>query len=100
MDHDGLVQVQNDVEQLITDAKKLMSDVGSVSEKEAAELKVAGVALLDKALERINTSKSQIKQSGEQFLYKAKCGTHEHPIRSLGIAALIGGLVGAILFRK
>ncbi|SMC44607.1 DUF883 family protein [Polynucleobacter kasalickyi] len=100
MNYDGLVQIQKDLEQLISDAKKLMSDVSEVSEKDAVDLKAAGVALLNQALDQINTIKSQVVQTGEQVICKTQSSIHKRPMMSLGLAALVGGLVGAILARK
>ncbi len=100
MNNECLENLTQDIEQLIADTKKLLNDASEVSTQGASELKLEGVALLDKALERINASKKQVSQAGDYALCKAKVGIHEHPLASLGIAALLGGVVGAIVTRK
>ena len=59
-----------------------------------------GIALLDKALVRINASKNQVAQAGNYALCKAKVDIHEHLIASLGLALILGAVVGAIIARK
>jgi ElaB/YqjD/DUF883 family membrane-anchored ribosome-binding protein len=100
MNHEGFEKVTQDVEQLIADTKKLLNDASDASTKGVAEMKTEGIAMLDKALERINSSKNQIAQAGDYALCKAKCSVYEHPMASLGIAALLGGIVGVIIARK
>ena len=100
MSHDGLDKVTHDVEQLIADTKKLLNDASEASTQGASELKAEGVALLDKALERLNESKNKAAQATDYALCKAKVGIHEHPMASLGIAALLGAVVGAIVTRR
>ncbi len=100
MNHEGLQKLEQDVEQLITDTKKLLNDASEAGAQGASELKAEGVALLDKALERINTSKNQVARAGDYALCKAKVGIHEHPMASLGIAALLGAVVGAMIARR
>lgn len=100
MNNECLNKVTQDIEQLITDTKKLISDASSASTQEVNELKIEGIAILDKALERLNVSKKQIIQAGDYALCKAKCGVHEHPIACLGIAAILGGIFGALIAKK
>lgn len=100
MNNEGLEKVTQDVEQLIADAKKLLADAGSASTQEVTELKNEGIALLNTALERLDAGKKQVAQVSDHAVCKAKCTIHEHPMACLGAAALLGGVVGAILARK
>ena len=100
MNHEGLQKVTQDVERLIADTKKLINDASDASAQGVSEMKSEGVALLDKALERINESKNQVSKAGDYALCKAKVGIHEHPIASLGLAAILGAVVGALIARK
>ena len=100
MNHEGLQKVTQDVERLIADTKKLINDASDASTQGVSEMKSEGVALLDKALKRLNESKNQIEQAGDYALCKAKVGIHEHPVASLGLAAILGAVVGAIITRK
>jgi ElaB/YqjD/DUF883 family membrane-anchored ribosome-binding protein len=100
MNHDGLQKLTQDVEQLIADTKKLINDAGNAGAQEVSEMKSDGIALLDKALERIKESKNQVAQAGDYALCKAKVSIYEHPMASLGVAALLGVVVGALIARK
>ena len=100
MSHEGLEKVTQDVEQLIADIKKLLNDASNASTQGVSEMKSEGIALLDKALERLNQSKKQVAQAGDYALCKAKVGIHEHPMASLGLAAILGAVVGAMIARK
>ena len=100
MNHECLEKVTRDVEQLIADTKKLLNDAGEASTQSVSEMKSEGVALLDKALERLNESKNQVAKASDYALCKAKVGIHEHPMATLGMAALLGVVVGAIVARK
>ena len=100
MNHEGIEKVSQDVERLIVDAKKLFADASNVGNHEISEIKVEGIALLNKALEQLNSRKKQIAQASDYAICKTKCRIHDHPLASLGIAALLGGMVGAILTRK
>jgi ElaB/YqjD/DUF883 family membrane-anchored ribosome-binding protein len=100
MNNEGIHRVTQDVEQLIADTKKLLDDASDASAQRVSEIKTEGIALLDKALDRINASKNQVSQAGENALCKAKCSIHEHPMASIGIAALFGAVVGAMIARR
>ena len=100
MNNECLEKLTQDVERLIADTKKLLNDAGDASTQGVSEMKSEGVALLDKALERLNASKKQMMQAGDYALCKAKCNIHEHPMASLGMAALLGAIVGAIVARR
>ena len=100
MNNECLEKLTRDVEQLIADTKKLLNDAGDVSTQSVSEMKSDGVALLDKALERLNEGKNQVAKAGDYALCKAKSNIHEHPMASLGIAALLGAVVGAVVARK
>jgi ElaB/YqjD/DUF883 family membrane-anchored ribosome-binding protein len=100
MNHECLEKVTRDVEQLIADTKKLLNDAGDVSTQGVSEMKSEGVAMLDKALERLNESKNQVAKASDYALCKAKVSMHEHPMATLGMAALLGAVVGAIVARK
>jgi ElaB/YqjD/DUF883 family membrane-anchored ribosome-binding protein len=100
MSYEGLEKVTQDVEQLIADMKKLLNDTSNASTQGVSEMKSEGIALLDKALARLNQSKKQVVQAGDYALCKAKVGIHEHPISSLGLAAILGAVVGAMIARK
>jgi ElaB/YqjD/DUF883 family membrane-anchored ribosome-binding protein len=100
MNNECLEKLTRDVEQLIADTKKLLNDAGDVSTQSVSEMKSEGVALLDKALERLNESKNQVAKASDYALCKAKVRIHEHPMATLGMAALLGVVVGAIVARK
>ena len=97
MRNEDLEKMVQDAEQLISDAKKVLNDV---SAQGSTVMKSQGIAFLDKALERINVSKSQIGKAGDYALCKAKVGIHEHPLASLSLAAILGAVVGAMIARK
>ena len=96
MNNECLEKLTQDMERLIADTKKLLNDAGDASTQGVSEMKSEGVALLDKALQRLNESKHQVTKASDYALCKAKVGIHEHPMASLGIAALLGVIVGAI----
>ena len=100
MSHEGLEKVTQDVGQLIADIKKLLNDASNASTQGVSEKKSEGIALLDEALERLNQSKKQVAQASDYALCKAKVGIHEHPMASLGLAAILGAVVGAMIARK
>ena len=100
MNHECLVKVTQDVERLIADTKKLLSEASNASTQGVTDQKTEGIALLDKALERLNVNKNQLAQASDYALCKAKCGIHEHPMACLGMAALLGGVVGAIVSHR
>ena len=100
MKHECLEKVTQDVEQLIADTKKLLNDASDAGSQGVSEIKSEGVALLDRALERLNESKNQAAKAGDYALCKARSSIHEHPMASLGLAALLGVIVGTLIIRK
>jgi ElaB/YqjD/DUF883 family membrane-anchored ribosome-binding protein len=72
MNQNSLEMVSHDVEQLIADTKKLLSDVSGVSTQGVADLKTESVSLLEKALERLNESKHRIEQASDYACCKVK----------------------------
>jgi len=100
MSHERLKKLSQNIKQLIADTKKLFNDENNTSTQGITEMKSEAIALLDKALERINASKKQVAQTGDYAICKAKVDIHEHPIASLGLALILGAVVGAIIARK
>jgi ElaB/YqjD/DUF883 family membrane-anchored ribosome-binding protein len=100
MNQEDLEKVTQDIEQLIADIKKLLNDVSDVSTQGVSEIKSESVALLDNALERLHESKNHLAKAGDYALCKVKVGIYEHPMASLGLAAILGAIVGAMITRK
>lgn len=70
MNQEELSQVKQDIEKLVSDVKRLVTDSGTSKAEDGNEL--------------------------------SKCGCHpqSRPVFWLGLFALIGGIVGAMMYRK
>lgn len=100
MNQEALSQVKQDLEHLIADVQNLVSDLGNASKEEALELKEAGLSSINKVLEQVNLSKDRVGKTTDYLLCKTKCTFYERPFTCLGLAALVGIAVGAMMTRK
>lgn len=100
MNQEELLQVKKDIENLGDDIKKLIGDLSNVSKEGAMELKAVGTASLEKVLEQVNSSKDKVGKTTDYLLCKTKCTLYERPFTCLGLAAIIGIVVGAMMTKK
>ncbi len=75
MNQEELAQVKQDIEKLVSDVKRLVTD-DSAKKNEAN------------------------KENAVCECNPCECRPHGHPVFWLGLFALVGGIVGAMMYRK
>lgn len=96
MMNDNLIKIQKDIECLISDLRNLMDEGADQSIKLSEE----GINMLNETIEKCSEAGEACVKSGKDMLYRANCCVQHRPLLSLSVAALLGGIVGAIISRR
>jgi ElaB/YqjD/DUF883 family membrane-anchored ribosome-binding protein len=92
--------VRNDMKTLVKDAQDLFREAGHASGEKAEELRARGLALLDTAMEKAQELQTVAVEKGKAAAHTTDEFVHEHPWKSVGIAAGIGLVIGMLISRR
>ncbi len=95
-----LKAVRADTELLMRDAQNLFHEAKSLSGEKADALRAQGVAMLDSALAQVQQFQNKAIEKSKAVATGTNTYVHEHPWRAVGIAAVVGTLVGMLIARK
>ena len=100
MANEKFVQIQKDIELLIGDVRNLIDDSLGEGAGQAKEITKESIAMLNETLEKCASVKDECIESGKNAILRASCCVQHRPILSLGLAALVGGIIGAAVSRR
>jgi len=92
--------VNQDMKTLLTDAQTLFSDAAAMTGSKADELRSKGMEMLEQARETAQNFQHDALKNGKKLVSLSEAYVQENPWVSIGIAAGIGVLLGAVLVRK
>lgn len=96
MANENIRRIQRDIDQLISHVRNLIED-GADQTKELSE---GGVEMLNEAMDKCSDAKEACVETTKDMLYRAHCCVQHRPLLSLSVAALLGGVIGAMLSRR
>ena len=92
--------VRNDMKTLVKDAQELFREASHASGEKAEELRAKGLVLLDSAMERAHELQAVALEKGKAAAHTTDEFVHEHPWKSIGIAAGVGLVIGMLISRR
>lgn len=92
--------VRADTELLVRDAQKLFHEAKSLSGDRADALRTQGVAMLDAALAQVQQIQTKAVEKSKALATSTNAYVHDHPWQAVGVAAVVGTLVGLLIARK
>ncbi len=92
--------LKQDLKQVGRDMEQLVSNVGSNGAAASAAIREKVSPLLASARESIYAVSSDVKARASNAAKKTDAYAHEHPWQSIGIAAVAGLAIGALLSRR
>lgn len=100
MTNENIAQIQKDLSRLMENVQELIDRSISDSANQVKNITTEGVSMLEDVLEKCTAIKDTCVSSGKNALCKAEDCVQHKPFISLGIAALIGGIIGAVISRR
>lgn len=92
--------LRDDLHEAIDQAQDLLKQAKEVGGEKAEELQEEATKVLDKAKKDFSRYYQRASQEGKQIACNVNDCVHENPWRAVGIAAVAGIVLGAILARK
>lgn len=92
--------VRNDMKTLVKDAQELFREASHASGEKADELRAKGLVLLDGAMEKAHELQAVALEKGKAAAHTTDEFVHEHPWKSIGIAAGVGLVIGMLISRR
>ena len=92
--------VRNDMNTLVKDAQELFREAGLATGHKADELRAQGLKLLESATEKAHELQAVAVQKGKAAAHTTDEFVHEHPWKSIGIAAGVGLVIGMLISRR
>lgn len=87
--NESVEQIQKDIEQLASNISNLFKRSLSSQNQSSPES------------EKLCSERSEsYRESSENILYRTRCYVQHRPLLCLGVMALIGGVIGAGIYRK
>jgi ElaB/YqjD/DUF883 family membrane-anchored ribosome-binding protein len=95
-----LKAVRADTELLMRDAQNLFHEAKSLSGERADALRAQGAAMLDSALTQVQQIQTKAVEKSKALATSTNTYVHDHPWQAVGVAAVVGTLVGLLIARK
>jgi len=95
-----LKAVRADTELLMRDAQNLFHEAKSLSGEKADALRAQGAAMLDSALTQVQQIQTKAVEKSKALATSTNTYVHDHPWQAVGVAAVVGTLVGLLIARK
>lgn len=92
--------VRNDMKTLVKDAQELFREASHATGERADELRARGLVLLDTAMEKAQEVQAIALEKGKAAAHTTDEFVHEHPWKSIGIAAGAGLVIGMLISRR
>lgn len=92
--------VRADTELLVRDAQNLFHEAKSLSGDRADALRAQGAAMLDSALAQVQQIQTKAVEKSKALATSTNTYVHDHPWQAVGVAAVVGTLVGLLIARK
>ena len=93
-------QIQKDIQRLIVDAKVLMSDAGALGSDEAKQLHERGMSMLNRAIDQLGRMETMAVDQVKEISRKTDLFVHEKPWVAIGVATVLGALIGMVMERR
>jgi ElaB/YqjD/DUF883 family membrane-anchored ribosome-binding protein len=100
MPNENLIQIQRGLQQLMENVHRLIDDSIGDGASQAKKISKEGAAMFENVLEKCASIKDECMDSSRNMLCKAENCVQHKPILSLGLAALVGGIIGAVISRR
>lgn len=88
------------VEEAIEQAQELLNQAKEAGGKQAEQLQEKAQEILHQAKQSFGCYYQQASEQGRQIAHNVNDCVHENPWRAVGVAALVGVIIGALLARK
>lgn len=92
--------VRNDMNTLVKDAQELFREAGLATGQKADELRSRGLKMLESATEKAHELQNVAMEKGKAAAHTTDEFVHEHPWKSIGIAAGVGLVIGMLISRR
>lgn len=92
--------VRNDMNTLVKDAQELFREAGLATGQKAEELRAKGLVMLENAMEKAHELQAIAVEKGKAAAQSTDEFVHEHPWKSVGIAAGVGLVIGMLIARR
>lgn len=92
--------VRNDMNTLVKDAQELFREAGLATGQKAEELRAKGLVMLENAMDKAHELQAIAVEKGKAAAQSTDEFVHEHPWKSIGIAAGVGLVVGMLIARR
>lgn len=92
--------VRSDMNTLVKDAQELFREAGLATGQRAEELRAKGLVLLENAMEKAQELQAIAVEKGKAAAQTTDEFVHEHPWKSVGIAAGVGLVIGMLIARR
>jgi ElaB/YqjD/DUF883 family membrane-anchored ribosome-binding protein len=100
MSASNIKTVRNDVKTLVKDAQELFREASVTTGEKAEALRAKGLVLLDNAMDKAHELQAVAIEKGKAVAHTTDEFVHEHPWKSVGIAAGIGLVIGMLISRR
>lgn len=92
--------VRNDMNTLVKDAQELFHEAGLATGQKAEELRAKGLVMLENAMDKAQELQAIAVEKGKAAAQSTDEFVHEHPWKSIGIAAGVGLVIGMLIARR
>ena len=93
-------KIVSDLKSGVDDAEGFLRAAASSTGEKAAELRDKAVAALKRASEQLSDLQATVVEKGRDAAMATDDYVHENPWQAIGIAAIIGVLIGIVVARR